>query len=253
MKITTGEMTYSSNEENNVRSELVKLLKNSPLPDDQVLPNLGMFLNSKTLSRILYIYHIYQHIIDHQGVIFDFGTRWGQNMCLFAALRGIYEPFNRQRRIVGFDTFSGFPEKSLSEKDGSSYLMEAGSAHVTDNYVDFLSQVVTCQELDNPMSHIKKHDVVVGDACETVPKYLEDHPHTVVSLAFFDFDLYKPTRDCLEAIKPCLTKGSLLAFDEINDHDSPGETIALKEVFGLENIRLRRYRYCSRNSYFIVE
>ena len=246
-------MTYSSNEEKNTRDELVKLFKNSPLPDDQVLSNLGMFLNLKTLSRILYIHHIYQHIIDHQGVIFDFGTRWGQNMCLFVALRGICEPFNRQRRIVGFDTFSGFPEGGLSEEDGSSCLMEAGSAHVTGNYVDFLSQVVACQELDNPMSHIKKHDIVAGDACETVPKYLADHPHTVVSLAFFDFDLYKPTKDCLEAIKPYLTKGSLLAFDEVNDHDSPGETIALKEVFGLENIRLQRYRYCSRNSYFIVE
>jgi hypothetical protein len=72
-------------------------------------------------------------------------------------------------------------------------------------------------------------------------------------LAYFDFDLYKPTKECLEAIKPRLTKGSVVAFDELNDPDSPGETLALMEVFGLENITLKRYPYASRVSYFIVE
>ena len=44
-----------------------------------------------------------------------------------------------------------------------------------------------------------------------------------------------------------------MAFDELNDPDSPGETLALIEVFGLENIKLKRYPYASRVSYFIVE
>ena len=54
-------------------------------------------------------------------------------------------------------------------------------------------------------------------------------------------------------IKPHLTKGSLVGFDELCDPDSPGETVALKEVFGLNNIRLQRSRHCSRTSYFVVE
>jgi hypothetical protein len=45
----------------------------------------------------------------------------------------------------------------------------------------------------------------------------------------------------------------VLGFDELNDHDSPGETIALKEAFGLNNIKLKRYRYTSRVSHFVVE
>ena len=74
-----------------------------------------------------------------------------------------------------------------------------------------------------------------------------------MALAYFDFDLYKPTRKCLEAIKPCLVKGSVLGFDELNDPDAPGETVALKEVFGLNNVRLRRHSRVSRTSYFVVE
>ena len=50
-----------------------------------------------------------------------------------------------------------------------------------------------------------------------------------------------------------LTKGSVLGFDELNDPDSPGETTALMQAFGLRNIKLRRYRYASRVSYFVVD
>jgi hypothetical protein len=48
-------------------------------------------------------------------------------------------------------------------------------------------------------------------------------------------------------------KGSVVAFDELNDPDAPGETLALMEVVGLRNIRLQRLRYTSRASFFVVE
>ena len=92
-----------------------------------------------------------------------------------------------------------------------------------------------------------------GDATKTLPDYLDKNPETIVALAFFDFDVYEPTKICLEAIKPRLVKGSVLGFDELNDPDSPGETVALMEVFGLNNVRLERFPYTSRTSYFVVE
>lgn len=48
---------------------------------------------------------------------------------------------------------------------------------------------------------------------------------------------------CLEAIKDLVVKSSVLAFDETCDHDSPGETLALQDVFGIRNIRLKRFPY----------
>ena len=92
-----------------------------------------------------------------------------------------------------------------------------------------------------------------GDATLTLPRYLEDNPETIVALAYFDFDLYEPTRVCLETIRDRLVKGSVLGFDELNDHDSPGETLALIETFGLNRIHLKRFRYASRVSYFVVD
>ena len=174
-----------------------------------------------------------------------------KNLALFSALRGIYEPFNRHRKIVGFDTFTGFPD--ISTKDGKSDMMEKGALVVTENYVDYLTKVMEYQELDNPLFHVKKFDIVAGDAVVEIEKYLKKYPETIIALAYFDFDIYEPTKKCLEAIRPHLVKGSVLGFDELNDSDSPGETIALKEVFGLNNIKLKRYIYASRVSYFVLE
>jgi len=246
-----GNITYESEKETSVRQEFLGLLKECPIPDDELLANLGLFLNSKSLARILFMNHIYSLIVDVPGIVIEFGTRWGQNLSLFAALRGIYDTFHRHRKIVAFDTFQGFP--TVHEKDGSSELMEEGKLAVTKGYVQYLRRLLSCQERDNPLGHIEKFAVIPGDATETFPEYLRSHPETIVALAYFDFDVYEPTKKCLERIRPRLVKGSVLGFDELNDPDSPGETVALMEVFGLNNIRLKRFPITSRVSYFVVE
>ena len=245
-----GNITYESTDERSIREQFIETFKQCPIPETEILSNLGVFLNSKNLSRILFMNHMYQQIIDVQGIIIEFGVRWGQNTSLFAALRGIYEPFNRHRKIVGFDTFKGFP--AITEKDGKSKLMRVGADSVSENYVNYLNTLMGLQEKDNPLSHIKKFELVAGDAVVEIDKYLTEHPETIIALAYFDFDLYEPTRKCLEVIRPYLVKGSVLGFDELNDPDSPGETVALKEVFELNKINLKRYRYASRVSYFVL-
>lgn len=253
--MTTNDLTkikvYSNDTEVKIRQEIVELLKNCPIPQDQLMSNLGLFLNSKNLSRILFMDHIFKQIVDIPGVIFEFGTRWGQNVALFSALRGIYDAFNRHRKIVGFDTFTGFPE--VTPEDGSSKMMSKGNLTLTENYYEYLTKIMEYHEQENPLSHIKKYELIKGDANIEIEMYFKEHPETIVALAFFDFDVYKPTKKCLETIKPHLVKGSILGFDELNDPDSPGETLALNEVFGLNNITLKRYKYTSRTSYFVVE
>ena len=121
---------HASDEEQEGRAQLVKLLHACPVPDEQLLANLGLFLESKALARILFMDFLFQQIVDVQGVVMDFGTRWGPNLALFAALRGIHDPFNRHRRVIGFDTFHGFP--SVSREDGTASGMRAGNQAVTE-------------------------------------------------------------------------------------------------------------------------
>ena len=242
---------YSTDVEANRRKHTAQMLRQCPLPDAELLENLGLFINSKTLARLKFMDFIYQQIVEVQGVVMELGTRWGQNLCHFAALRGIYEPFNRHRKLIAFDTFSGFP--AVASEDGAGKMMAAGNYSVTSGYEQFLEALMQFHEAENPLGHVKKYELVKGDATETLPAYLEAHPETIVALAYFDFDLYAPTRKCLELILPRVVKGSVLAFDELNDPDAPGETLALMEVIGLRNVRLQRLRYASRTSYFVVE
>lgn len=242
---------YSSDLEKNARSKMIELFKKSPLPENQILSNLGLFINSKELSRVLFFDHIYKKIIDIPGVVMEFGTRWGQNLSLFSSLRGIYEPFNRHRKIIGFDTFTGFP--SINAKDGKSDLMKKGQLSLTKDYQNYLEKILQTLENDNPLNHIKKFEICKGNASVELKKYLKKNPQTIVALAYFDFDLYKPTKDCIKLIKKRLVKGSIVGFDELNDPDSPGETLALLETFDLNNIKLKRLGKTSRTSYFVLE
>ena len=227
------------------------LFKSSLLPDDEILPNLGLFLTSKALSRILFFYEIYKKIIHTHGIIIEFGVRWGQTLSIMSALRGIFEPFNRHRKIVGFDTFEGL--KGIGKNDGELSKCKDGSFSVTPGYEDYLDRILSMQEKLNPMSHLKRYELVKGDAVKTIPEYLKRHPETIISLAIFDFDIYAPTKAALEAIKPHLCKGSILVFDELCDDILPGETIALKETWGLNNVRLQRFPMTARISYLEVE
>lgn len=244
-------IVLSSSSEKDLQKQFVSLLKDNPLPDDELLPNLGLFLSSKALSRILFFHEIYRQILDTHGVIMEFGVRWGQTLSLLSALRGIYEPFNRHRKIIGFDTFAGF--KGLAKEDGSNSKCSDGSFSVAEGYEEYLSSILGTQEGLNPMNHLKRYELIKGDAMETIPNYFKEHPETVVSLAILDFDIYKPTKAALEWVKNRMPKGSILVFDELCDDIFPGETIAVDEVFGLANLRVKRLPITARVSYAVIE
>jgi hypothetical protein len=216
--------------------------------------NLGLFINSKNMARILFMHHIYQQIVNIHGVVMDFGTRWGQNMALFQAFRGIYEPFNRHRKIIGFDTFKGFPKEGFSSNDNmeADFAKERGLT-TTAFYEEYLIKLMELQEADNPAGHIQKFEIRKGDAVAEIHNYLGDNPETIVALAYFDFDVFVPTRECLGAIIDRVPKGGILAFDELCDHDSPGETTALMDVLHLGTVSLKRLPFTSRTSYFVWE
>ena len=241
-------VVYSSQEEKQLQKALLEHFKQSPLPDDEILSNLGMFLTSKNLSRLLFFAEIYKKILNYHGVVVEFGTRWGQTLSFLAALRGIYEPFNRHRKVIGFDTFQGF--RGLGKKDGGGLRCQDGDYSVAKGYEGYLDKLLWHQEQLNPVSHVKKYELIKGDAVRTIPKYFKTHPETIISLAIFDFDIYQPTKIALETIKPHLCKGSILVFDELCDELFPGETIALQEVFGLNNVGLKRMPITARISYW---
>ncbi|MBI5366806.1 MAG: crotonobetainyl-CoA--carnitine CoA-transferase, partial [Planctomycetes bacterium] len=140
-----------------------------------------------------------------------------------------------------------------SETDGAACKCADGSFSVPAGYQAYLERLLALQEELNPIGHLRKFELVAGDATQTVPAYLARHPETVVSLAIFDFDIYAPTKAALEAIRPHLCRGSVLVFDELCDDLFPGETVAVREVLGLRDLRIQRMPMTARVSYVVLE
>lgn len=222
--------TKGSDEQVRHRNTLYELFLKHRIPTDQLLINLGLFMRSSQVVKMLFINELYQEIKHIPGIIVEFGVWWGQNMVLFENFRAIYEPFNQERRVIGFDTFEGYP--SISNKDRPSDTIKRGGYTVGGGgYKEYLDQLIAYHEQNNILANIKKHQTIKGDAAKTVPKFLKDNPETIIALAYFDMALYEPTKKCLEAILPHMIPGSVVMLDEFNSREYPGETIAFKKVF----------------------
>jgi hypothetical protein len=164
----------------------------------------------------------------------------------------ILEPYNYTRRIIGFDTFAGF--RGVHEKDirtGSSEHLHAGAFQAHAKIKEEIERLVALHDQNRPLGHIPKVELVEGDACKTIPKYIEENPHLMISLLYLDFDLYEPTKVALEELYPRVVKGGLVAFDELNCPEFPGETIALLERIDLAEMKLRRFPFDPYVSYFV--
>lgn len=248
MEIKTSSISSTTERDN--RANFAKLFKAYPVPENEVSFHVPLFLKRQEMSKIFYFQHLYQQFVNVHGVIMEFGTRWGTNLVTLSNLRGIYEPFNYNRKIIGFDTFEGFI--NTSEKDGKNAIISEGAFSVSPNYEEYLEELLTVHQNESPLSHINKFEIQKGDASVKLKEYLEKNPQTIIAMAHFDFDIYKPTLDCLQLIKKYLVKGSIVSFDELNDPNFPGETQALQEAFGLNTIALKRVPFSPMQSYFIL-
>jgi hypothetical protein len=211
------------------RARLRHMMETSPLPADEMMFNLGLYVRSSLLVKFLVLDDVYRRIRSLPGALIEFGTWRGQNLVLLENLRAIYEPFNKQRQIIGFDTFAGYPE----EAGMAARSIETHGGYDTGGaYPDYLAELLKVHQAANAFGHIDSgHKLIAGDVCETAPRYFADHPATLVAFAFFDMGPYEPTIAALKALLPHTVPGSVLLFDELTWAGAPGEAIAFKEAF----------------------
>jgi hypothetical protein len=170
----------------------------------------------------------------------------------WAQLSSIHEPLNHSRRIVGFGTYSGFPD--VHDRDaGATVNPRLRPEGLAAPAYDELLELIRLYDLSRQIRHIPRVNLVVGDAMSTIPRYLGDSPQVVVAMLYLDFDLYEPTKVALEAFLPRMPKGALIAFDELNQDSWPGETMAVLDSIGLRNLRIRRFPFQPTISHAVLE
>lgn len=197
------------------------------------------FTTKRSIARFLVKHELFKRVLGTTGVVVECGVFNGAGLFSWAQLSNIYEPTNYTRKIIGFDTFSGFPAVDDGIDNAGVLQSKAGDLHGSN--LDEL--LLSCSKYNNErhLSHISNIELVQGDFLKTSDDYLARNPHTIVSLLYLDFDLYEPTKKALELFLPRMPKGAIVAFDEINCNSFPGETRALDEVMGIRNHKIQRF------------
>ena len=100
------------------RSELEEYFTASPGSATEKLENFAKYVPRQNLARFIARYELFNLIKDVQGSIVECGVLFGGGLLSFAKLSAILEPYNFQRRVIGFDTFTGFPDVSKEDMKG---------------------------------------------------------------------------------------------------------------------------------------
>ncbi len=193
------------------------------------------------ISKILSHYEIYKMIKEVPGEIIECGVFKGASYLRFAMFREIFgNPFSK--KIIGFDTFSKFPETTFQDdnKARNKFINSAGS--------DSISKEQLLKILDN--KGLNKHvDLIEGDITETIPSYVKANPELKISLLNLDTDIYEPAVTILEHLYPKITKGGILMLDDYGTH--PGETKAVDEYFKNKTVEIKKFSFAMTPCYII--
>ena len=221
----------------------------------QKLQAFPRYVSRQQQAVYLYKWELFKQVLDVHGSILEFGVYMGSGLFSFASFSAILEPYNYQRRIIGFDTFTGFP--SVSDKDKSTQYdspeLKKGGFSVSDNHMSDLQKSIEIFDSNRFINHLPKIELVAGDVVKTVPDFLKVNPHTLISLLYLDLDLYEPTISALNDLYDRVVRGGIIAFDEINNPMWPGETEAFLEFFKDKPVILKKFPFEPARCYFVKQ
>ena len=228
-------------QENNAILGLAEQFDKSEFSIIERLVNFPLYVPRQNITTFLVKWEIWKRILNVHGSIIECGVGFGGGLMTWAHFSAITEPTHHTRRIIGFDTFAGFP--SVSEHD---------TARAGDLAVDSKAELEACAKLYDQnrwVGHIPKIELIKGDACQTIPQYVARNPHLIVSLLYLDFDIYESTLTAIHALRPLMPAGAIMAFDELNMREWPGETAAVRRALDVPTLRIERCAFGSTISF----
>lgn len=205
--------------------------------------NFGKYVRRHEMARFIVQYELFKRVLGVKGSIVECGVYEGSGVMTWAKLSAALEPYAFLRKIYGFDTFAGFPAVSCEDLTGTAAVADVGRLRPGYDVVGELSECIRAFDETRYLSDMPKIELVKGDALETIPRFVSENQHLLVSLLYLDFDLYEPTLVALKHFLPRMPKGAIIAFDELNDPKWPGETRALLESLPLRDYTLESFPF----------
>lgn len=205
----------------------------------------GFYLTSETyrFGNWMAHYELYKKILELPGDVIELGVFKGGGVIQFATFRELLENEN-SRKIIGFDIFGKFPQGEKLESD----------RHFVDQWNEqfegeFLSKEDIYRSLE--IKGIQNVQLIEGDICTTVEKYLEKHPQTKISLLHIDVDIYEPAKVGLDKLFDRVVKGGVIVFDDYGCIE--GETVAVDEFLSNREYTIRKFPFSHAKPSYIIK
>jgi len=211
----------------NSRDHIRNLAKSNLAFEDEFFRGLPLYMHSGILARSLAIQELYLEVRNIPGYFLDFGTWQGSNLILLENFRAIYDSFDHQRQIVGFDTFSGY--EGFGANESADPTIQNSTYSLKTHYEEYLRDILGNHELANGKVR-SLHQVIKGDASLKFPEFLDANPGAPIALAIFDMNAFQPTLDCLQVMSSKILSGSVIAFWQFARPEITGERKAFEEL-----------------------
>jgi hypothetical protein len=189
-------------------------------------------------------YEFFKMTWELPGTIVESGLFKGISFIRFAMFRKMFGN-NHSKKMIGFDVFDEFPESTFrgDQLYIDRFLSEVGTRKSIDK--DELMRILKEKGVDENLELVK------GDICKTIPKYIEKEPSLKISLLNLDPDIYEPSVTTLEYLWPRIVKGGVLILDDYGKFT--GETTAVDEYFFDKDIKIKKFPFCQYPSYIVKE
>lgn len=173
----------------------------------------------RSFRKSLVQWELFKLTSNLPGAIVECGVFKGASFARFAMFRELLSG-SVFRKLIGFDSFGRFPDASFEEDKPfrERFVREAGDWSIS---VEQMMEVLANKKCEQNV------ELVAGDICKTVPKYVEQNPQLKIALLNLDTDLYEPATIIMEYLYPRIVKGGVLIID--NYKVFPGETKAVDE------------------------
>lgn len=245
------EKTRNTAEQIDYYKDLNNFIESAQVSNIKKIQTFPVYATRQVVTSFLEKYELYKLAKNVPGSIVECGVAGGFGLMSFAHFCSIFEPYHYVKRVIGFDTFEGFAGVTDQDKTSKANHLHEGGLNF--GSYDILQNAISLYNRNRVLGHIDKVQLVKGDVSKTFPLYLKENPSLVISLLYMDLDLYKPTLDTLRVAIERVPRGGIIAFDELNHWDYPGETMAVMESIGIKNLHLKRFDISPMLSYAIME
>jgi hypothetical protein len=201
-----------------------------------------MSCDPSRMAKVIAQYELYKMTMDIPGVIMECGIFKGTSLSRFAMFRELLGNTS-SKKIIGFDVFGKFPETNYEEDKkviNRLFLDAAGDTGVSKEQ---MLEILKNKNCENNL------ELVAGDICETLPKYMKENPQLKISLLNLDTDIYEPAVTILENCWDRIESGGVLIVDDYGVF--PGETKAVTEFLESQTESVKKFYFANSPCYII--